>query len=71
MSEVFRWGKVAADEEHKELKRVIFDILHYLSHHPPVEFKRYLPDVIDLMLKTQYCRVLDSKYCECSLNGHS
>ena len=62
MPELIKWAKIAAEENHKGVLRLTFDPLSTISKETPVEFKEYLPDIIELMLETQRVCTLDGKF---------
>ena len=71
MPVVFKWAKIAFEEEHEDMMSLTFGILHSVALAPAPEFKDSLPEVIDLMLETGKTRELSSKmiedyyYCYC------
>ena len=59
---MFKWTKIAYEEEHKDMMRLTFGILHLVAMAPAPEFKTSLPEVIDLMLETGKTKELHSMF---------
>ena len=65
MSEVLRWANIALEEDHEYMMNMCFSFLSYIGMSTPVELKSCLPEILDLMLKSEQCSQFYCKYFNC------
>ena len=58
MPNIIRWAKIAVEEEHDAMTDVTASLLSTVGQTPPTAFSKYLPDLFDLLLKSEKCQGL-------------
>ena len=61
MPNIIRWAKIAVKEDHEDMTNVTVSLLSIVGLSPPTAFSKHLPDLFELLLKSEKCQCLHGK----------